>query len=431
MMDYDKTAEIVKREVEAKLQKKRKRIIAIKRVSFTVSSLCAAIIIGIGVWNKDNIRKNLRNDYITQPTENVEINPNVQQNDAVVSTTTTVDIYNHQSDYSNTNTTISSQIVTTSNNSRSSSTKIKNDIQSKQSTAPVATTVASATNPSFNVTTATIYTPPAIVTATINPPPDRTTASTSENETTTTTIDHNSYAFSISFVDDVNLEKIVAVDAKLIQQQIEWIDEEHSRDVGESSVVAEWNSSDSTPYTTSFLKQAGVEYRYIVVVDELPEGYSFYGKSSVEFNISGVLEDVKIIEILLTKGKTVTNTLPLSGTYSLKLKVLDIATNKNVPNLDCELFNIQSDEVVATWNTSETEEIYVKNLKYEFDKPNSYNGNITYAIRINNLPDNYRFFYGKTRDKYGICGFGLEEFENGTNLNCIAYLENTDIYLAE
>ena len=430
MMDYDKTAEIVKREVEAKLQKKRKRIIAIKRVSFTVSSLCAAIIIGIGVWNKDNIRKNLRNDYITQPTENDEINHNVQQNDAVVSTTTTVDIYNHQSDYSNTNTTISSQIVTTSNNSRSSSTKIKNDIQSKQSTAPVATTVASATNPSFNVTTATIYTPPAIVTATINPPPDRTTASTSENETTTT-IDHNSYAFSISFVDDVNLEKIVAVDAKLIQQQIEWIDEEHSRDVGESSVVAEWNSSDSTPYTTSFLKQAGVEYRYIVVVDELPEGYSFYGKSSVEFNISGVLEDVKIIEILLTKGKTVTNTLPLSGTYSLKLKVLDIATNKNVPNLDCELFNIQSDEVVATWNTSETEEIYVKNLKYEFDKPNSYNGNITYAIRITNLPDNYRFFYGKTRDKYGICGFGLEEFENGTNLNCIAYLENADIYLAE
>lgn len=239
MMDYDKTAEIVKREVEAKLQKKRKRIIAIKRVSFTVSSLCAAIIIGIGVWNNDNIRKAFRNDNITQPTENFEINPNVQQNsDTVVSTTTTVDIYNHQYDYSNTNTTVSSQIVTTSNNSKSSSTNVKNDIKSEQSTAPVVTTTAYAANPSITVPTATIYTPPAIVTATVKPPPDRTTSSTSENgTTTTTTINHNSYAFTISFVDDVNLEKIGNVDAKLIQQKIEWIDEEHSRDVGERSIV--------------------------------------------------------------------------------------------------------------------------------------------------------------------------------------------------
>jgi hypothetical protein len=27
---------------------------------------------------------------------------------------------------------------------------------------------------------------------------------------------------------------------------------------------------------------------------------------------------------------------------------------------------------------------------------------------------------------YGICGFGLEEFENGTELDCIAYLEDVN-----
>jgi len=280
--------------------------------------------------------------------------------------------------------------------SKSATTKTNTVTQTLQVTSPV-------------VTTAPVYTAPVIVTSTVKPPPDRTTTSISENETTTT-VDPNSYAFRISFVDDVNLENIGDVDAKLIQQQIKWIDEEHSRDVSESSVVAEWNSSDSNPYTASFLKQTGVEYRYIVIVDELPDGYSFYGKSSVEFNIAGLMEDVKNIEILLTKEEIVTPTIPLNGTYSLKLKVLDIATNKTVPALDCELYCIQTKDVVARWNTTSTEELYIKNLRYEFDKPDSYNGNITYAIRIANLPENYRFYYGKSREMYGICGFGLEEF---------------------
>ena len=117
--------------------------------------------------------------------------------------------------------------------------------------------------------------------------------------------------------------------------------------------------------------------------------------------------------------------IPLEGTYSLKLNVMDIVRNVKIAGLDCELFNLQSNEVVAKWNTSETEEMYIENLKYSFDKPDSYNGNITYAIRITNLPENYRFFYGKTRDQYGVSGFGLEEFANGTDLSCTVYLEDT------
>ena len=126
-----------------------------------------------------------------------------------------------------------------------------------------------------------------------------------------------------------------------------------------------------------------------------------------------------------TKEKLSETKPALSGTYSLKLRVLDFATDLTVSDLECELFCLQTNEVVAKWNTRDTEEIYVENLRYSFDKPDSYNGNITYAIRITNLPENYRFYYGKSREMYGICGFSPEEFENGTELDCIAYLENT------
>ena len=86
---------------------------------------------------------------------------------------------------------------------------------------------------------------------------------------------------------------------------------------------------------------------------------------------------------------------------------------------------MQSGEVVARWNTSEAEEMSVENLQYSFDNADSYNGNITYAIRITNLPENYRFFYGKNRDQYGVSGFGLEEFADGTDLSVTVYLEDT------
>lgn len=122
---------------------------------------------------------------------------------------------------------------------------------------------------------------------------------------------------------------------------------------------------------------------------------------------------------------TLLSKIPLEGTYSLKLNVMDIVRNEKIAGLDCELFNLQTKEVIATWNTSGTEEMYIENLKYSFDKADSYNGNITYAIRITNLPENYRFFYGKTRDQYGVSGFGLEEFANGTDLSCTVYLEDT------
>lgn len=117
--------------------------------------------------------------------------------------------------------------------------------------------------------------------------------------------------------------------------------------------------------------------------------------------------------------------IPLSGTYKVKIEVRDIINSELVPNLECELFCLQTDEVVAKWNTGDDDVIVVEDLKYSFDSVHSYNGNITYAIRITNLPEKYVFFYGKSREYYGVSGFGLEEFAKGTNLTCIVYLEDT------
>ena len=241
----------------------------------------------------------------------------------------------------------------------------------------------------------------------------------------TASAEDSSYFFNISFIDEDSEEYVDDVNARLIQRAIEWTDEEHYSYVGDEKIVYEWNSSDNNPLITSSLTDNWQNCVYSVVVDSLPDGYIYNSGKRVEYGISGYLDSEVKVTIKLNEGVVQENTTPLEGTYSLKLNVMDIVRNEKVAGLDCELFNLQTSEVIATWNTSEIEEIHVENLRYSFDKPDSYNGNITYAIRITNLPENYRFFYGKTRDKYGVSGFGLEEFANGTDISCTVYLEDT------
>ena len=51
MMDYKEMAEIVTREVDAILERKKIRAMRIKKVSLAVSGLCAAVIVGVGTWH--------------------------------------------------------------------------------------------------------------------------------------------------------------------------------------------------------------------------------------------------------------------------------------------------------------------------------------------------------------------------------------------
>lgn len=422
MMDYKKMAEIVAREVEIKEQRKMKRIATIKRVSLTVSGLCAAIIVCLGVWNNDKLKNVLNSDLLVQPPDNVIIDftavPDADVNDtsSVPKVTTTdadtnniITVTTEATNQSATNNPVTQPVTTGENNVTT---------ESPETLPSVTETVVTPVSPV--TTTAPKQTTPPKISSTVDPPPDRPPTTT----TVTGNTDPNFYGFYISFLDDNSLEAVNSINARLIQQKIEWIDDVTYADVGDGIVVAEWNSSDHTSYYASFIKEE-TEYRYIVVVDTLPSEYSFSGQNFIEYNISGYFEGDRNIDILLSKEQEPVNSIPLEGTYSLKLKVLDIISNVSIQNLECELYCIQTKEVVASWNTSTTEELYIENLRYSFDSPDSYNGNITYAIRITNLPENYRFFYGKSREFYGISGFGLEEFSNGTDLICVAFLENT------
>lgn len=58
MMDYKEMAEIVTKEVDAILERKRIRAMRIKRVSLTASGLCAAVLVCFGVWK---LRPSLEN----------------------------------------------------------------------------------------------------------------------------------------------------------------------------------------------------------------------------------------------------------------------------------------------------------------------------------------------------------------------------------
>ena len=422
MMDYKKMAEIVAREVEIKEQRKMKRIATIKRVSLTVSGLCAAIIVCLGVWNNDKLKNVLNSDLLVQPSGNAIIDstavPDADVNDtsSVPKVTATdadtnniITVTTEATNQSATNNPVTQPVTTGENNVPT---------ESPETLPSVTETVVTPVSPV--TTTAPKQTTPPKISSTVDPPPDRPPTTT----TVTGNTDPNFYGFYISFLDDNSFEAVNSINARLIQQKIEWIDDVTYADVGDGIVVAEWNSSDFTSYYANFIKEE-TEYRYIVVVDTLPSEYSFSGQNFIEYNISGYFEGDRNIDILLSKEQEPVNSIPLEGTYSLRLKVLDIISNVSIQNLECELYCIQTKEVVASWNTSTTEELYIENLRYSFDSPDSYNGNITYAIRITNLPENYRFFYGKSREFYGISGFGLEEFSNGTDLICVAYLEDT------
>ena len=58
MMDYKEMAEIVTKEVDAILERKKIRAMRIKKVSLAVSGLCAAVIVGVGAWRiSSNMKK--------------------------------------------------------------------------------------------------------------------------------------------------------------------------------------------------------------------------------------------------------------------------------------------------------------------------------------------------------------------------------------
>ena len=62
MTEYNPITDLVIKEGDAILERKRRRAITVKRVSLSASGLCAAGIIGIGVWHNNNIKNAIHHD---------------------------------------------------------------------------------------------------------------------------------------------------------------------------------------------------------------------------------------------------------------------------------------------------------------------------------------------------------------------------------
>ena len=202
------------------------------------------------------------------------------------------------------------------------------------------------------------------------------------------------------------------------------VDEESLDDELAVAVTTEAPVIAGTVVTTDTQMQTTSSSVYTTVTDEYGNGLDENG-NIVPATTSVSTQTETTTTTTTTKASTELSQIPLSGTYTVRIRIRDIVRQTPVLGLNCEVFCLQTGDVVAKWNTSDVDEIYIENLKYEFNSYNSYTGNIRYAIRITNMPENYVFFYGKDKEVYGLTGLGLEEFKYGTDLDCTVKLEDT------
>ena len=309
MMDYKQMAEIVTKEVDAILERKRRKAIVLKRVALTASSLCVAAIIGFGLWNNSAIKNAFRHNMNSSTIEETENQPN----DTIYPTSSETSVYNSTKTATETTTktttaktetlesktttaipsTTNHSIVTTSNTSIISdvtqTTTSANDIQTQ-------TTSSSVSKP---VVTSTVSLETSILTTT--------------SMVTTERILQKRYVFNISFIDDVSFEFVKGINAKLIRQKIEWIDSDHLIEIGEGTVIDKWDTTMKNPYISQFFDTDTKDHVYKVVVDNLPDEYHYYNKNNVKLTVSGYLDGEIKTDILLTKENLSENTTPLNG----------------------------------------------------------------------------------------------------------------------
>ena len=108
--------------------------------------------------------------------------------------------------------------------------------------------------------------------------------------------------------------------------------------------------------------------------------------------------------------------VPLQGKFNIKITIEDIL-GLALPALDCELIRLDTDEVVASWNTGTEPNKVVENLDYSFKRLDvTLKGDIIYALRIKNMPDHMVFYDTKMPNPIRIAGISILEFANGTNI---------------
>ncbi len=214
-------------------------------------------------------------------------------------------------------------------------------------------------------------------------------------EETNTSYDHRDYevCYSISFVDSITGKLVDNVEAKLCKIETKFLTGQRSPS-SELEIVDGWNSSDESVYTTKWYPAID-DYAYIVIVDELPDGYIYAHQSGLLIRLDSSYQTGEVdFKISLNRGEPdIPRDYPLNGTFSMDIDVKDADNNNIIKNVECELVDEQTGEVLASWNTSEHEKMHFESLEYKFNtRINQETGSKTYAVKIKNMPDDYKIY---------------------------------------
>jgi len=227
------------------------------------------------------------------------------------------------------------------------------------------------------------------------------------------------YNFNIEVVDADTNKPIEGVHMYLVKEGKKWWEP------FEEDIVAEWDTSDSAFISEVFKNTDGKYHGYELRSDILPDGYLNYNQKNF-IGSYGVLASKGENKVTLKLSRGTLNTdelkdIPLSGTYSVTLSSYDSVSWENVENLECEIYNYHTGEVVAKWNSSKEPEKRVENLHYEFDNYDSITGNIIYCFRCKDSSGKYE---GCNNILMG--GATLDLFKKeGTDIKYMVGLENT------
>lgn len=496
MMDYKQMAEIVTKEVDAILERKKRRAILIKRISITASGLCAAAIVGIGVWHSRDIKPSLEHSdipVISETPETTQQSSEYSETAATSITTaetsiTTADATTEtavtSSEYDNTyasetslsstvtvNTDVStestSESATTKNNFTTQTTSASTEkavtstsyVTAKTSTTRIITTVpvstTTRTTTKVTVTTApystiktTSSTARPIVTTPFVPPQPRTTVSTTGGSTvttvyippttytrptTTTSVGTGivfSYDITCRAVDEYTYQNVPGINMRLYEVKQKKAYDGHPIIDGEPVLLAEWNTSSTPEFTYSYLTGTINEYAYYVASDKLPYGYNFHQSDKIRSGLGKSFYNDIVRDIILGNGEPSKKStdIPLKGTYSLDISIEDYNNRMPLKDLDCEVYDADSGNVITRWNTSDTEIMHLEGLSYEYENDDllTDTGKKVYKIRIKNLPENLHISNGNDRNETIISCRSITDFENGTELLHPIYIVNNN-----
>ena len=127
---------------------------------------------------------------------------------------------------------------------------------------------------------------------------------------------------------------------------------------------------------------------------------------------------------MTTTGSSVD--VSLQGTANIKV-CFNSVRGVDTYGLDCEVFNVETGEVILQWNTADTDTVLIEDLPYSFKSCDmNERGDIVYALRINNLPENVVFADTNSREPLEIFGKSVLGISGGANLYAGITLRNPD-----